>query len=312
MSRLSIKTSTKKPASGKSLSEAAQCYLLIGIPLIGFLVFTIWPILWSVQKSWYFYDMISQHTRFVGTENFIKVFHDKAYWHSWLTTFEFAAIKIPLEILLTFTLSVILSKKMRGTGIFRSAYLLPNIISVAVVGVIFSNIFQYFGVANIILKKLHLITANINWFETSTGSMFVLITSSIWNTFGMSMLCFCTALDNVPNELYEAAQMDGADAKQKLLHITVPVAAPVVRTIILITITNTLQTGDFVIALTNGVPGGSTYTVAAYLINTFMPAFSGNIVNVGYGCAVGIINSLIYALIAFVFLKSSGKYSQLY
>lgn len=302
----------KKQRKKLSSSVPAQCYLLLGMPLIGFFVFTIWPIIWSVSKAWFYYDRIPLNTKFVGFENFIRVFHDTKYWYSWLVTIKFTLIKVPIEIALSLILATLLAKRLKGSGFFRTMYFLPNIVSVAVVGVMFSNIFQYFGVANAYLVKWNIISENIDWFATTGGAMFVIVLSSVWNTFGINVLYFSAALNNIPKELYEAADIDGAVGMQKFFHVTVPMIAPIFQTILLLSITGTLQTGDFILAMTNGAPGGSTYTVAAYLISAFMPGFATDRVNVGYGCAVGIINSIVYACIAFGYMKLSKKMNEVY
>ncbi len=112
--------------------------------------------------------------------------------------------------------AVILNGRVKGKKAFSALYIfLPHIISIAIVGLIFSNMFDYFGIVNSWLIKLGLIEREISWFETTGRSMSVLVTSGVWATFGINVLYFVAALSNVPEELYEAAVIDGAGTVRK-------------------------------------------------------------------------------------------------
>ena len=192
-------------------SDQIQCYILLSLPIIGFLVFTIYPLVWSALKAFYFYDMIPNHTRFVGFDNFVTLFTKGGdYWRGWLVTLQFLLIKVPIEIPLALIIATILSKGLRGSNFFRNLYYLPCVISVAIVGIIFSNIFDVFGLANAWLTNLGVIDAPIDWFGGKWTAMFVLILGGIWSNLGTNVVYFTAALSNVPRELYEAADMEGA------------------------------------------------------------------------------------------------------
>lgn len=296
-------------------SDQIQCYLLLSLPIIGFLVFTIYPLIWSALKAFYFYDMIPNHTRFVGFDNFVTLFTKGGdYWRGWLVTLQFLLIKVPIEIPLALIIATILSKGLRGSNFFRNLYYLPCVISVAIVGIIFSNIFDVFGLANAWLSKLGIINAPIDWFGGKWTAMFVLILGGIWSNLGTNVVYFTAALSNVPRELYEAADMEGAGACTKFFKITVPMIAKVFQTILLLAINGTLRVGEYIIVMTNGAPAGKTLTAEAYVIKMFLPSFASgsSVVNVGYGCAVSIISSIICAAIGILYMRSTRKVSELY
>ena len=293
--------------------RARTAYLMLSPQIIGFFVFSLYPILCAVHKGFFYYDRIPQNTRFVGLANFIRVLtEDTSYWHTWLTTLKFAVYKMPIELILALVLAVFLSKNIKGKGIFRAVYYLPHIISVAIVGLIFSSLFDYFGFINAWLIKLGIITKEISWFSQPFSSLSVLVIAGVWSTFGINVLYFIAALSNVPDELYEAAEIDGAGALRKFFSITLPMIAPVLQIILLLSINGTLQTNEIVLTLTGGAPAGSTYTVMSYQVSQFVPGFATGTVNIGYGCAMSVITSIIMGTIAVFYNKFSNKLQNLY
>ena len=310
---MSILTKTNNSGIRKGLSVQTQCYLLIGLQIIGFFVFTIYPILWAAAKSWFFYDGIDANTIFVGWDNFITIFtKDYIYWNTWLTTIKFTIYKTFLEIPIALLLATLISKGLKGSNFFRSMFYLPNIISVAIIGVVFSNLFDYFGVMNNILLKLGFIDKPIDWFAGTGTSLAVLVIGSAWQTFGINVLYFCAAINNVPKVLYEAAEIDGAGSIRKFFSVTLPMIAPVFSTLMLLSINGTLHTSSYILVMTNGAPAGTTFTVGAYLVNKFVPGFAEGVVNIGYGCALSLVTSAIYSIIAIIYMKSTKKLKNLY
>lgn len=281
--------------------------------IIGFFVFSLYPILWAVRKGFYYYTGVPADTYFVGFENFKRVITtDTTYWGTWLTTLKFAVMKMPIEIILALLLAVMLSKNIRFKGFFRAVYYLPHIISVAIVGLIFANLYDYFGFVNAWLVKFGWIQKEISWFSETNTAMSVLVVSGIWSTFGINVLYFIAALSNVPDELYEAAELDGAGAVRKFFSITLPMIAPVFQTILLLSINGTLHTNEIVLALTGGAPAGTTHTVMSYQVNQFVPGFSTGTVNLGYGCAMSVITSVIMTAIALGYNRFSSKMQNVY
>jgi raffinose/stachyose/melibiose transport system permease protein len=295
------------------VKDAIQAYIMILLPIIGFFVFTLYPMLWSVKWAWFTYDMVPSHTKFVGWQNFITIFtHDLNYWKAWGNTFLFAVLKMPIEISLAFFLAVLLNGKLKGKGFFRSMFFMPNIISLAIIGLIFSNIFGYFGVANGLLQKWHIINEGVDWFSQKSTAMAIVVFASIWNTFGVNILYFLAALQNIPNELYESASLDGASKPTVMFKITLPMIAPVLQTILMLSIMGTLSTCDIILVMTNGGPGGQTNVVATYIINNFVPGFAASGANIGYGCAISIITSFVMGGITLIYMMFSKKLSTIY
>lgn len=310
MSTLTKTFNKSKPR--RSLSDSTQCYLLISLQIIGFFVFTIYPIIWAISKSWFYYNGNDMDTSFVGWENFIIAFRDARYWSTWAYTFKFAFYKIGIEIPLALILAVLISRGRKGSNLFRSICYLPHIISTAIVGVMISNMFDYFGILNNIFTTLGIIDKPVEWFASQSAATIVLVSGSTWCTFGINVLYFCAALSNVPKDLYESADIDGAGKIRQFFSITIPMIAPVVSTILLLSINGTLHVGEYILVTTGGGPAGSTNTVGSYLINSYVPGFASTTVNIGYGCALSLITTIIYSTIAVIYTKSTKKLQNIY
>lgn len=280
---------------------------MLAIPIIGFLVFNVYPIIWSFKWSFYSYTGAESSAVFVGLRNFITVFHDKTYWNALLTTEEFTLIKVPLEMCLACILAMILTKRMKGSSAFRAIYYMPNVVSVAVIGVIFTNMFGYFGVINDLLQKIGVISKGIDWFSTKWSALWMLALVSIWNTFGVNVMYFLSALANVPEELYESASLDGANGWNKFIHITLPCIRPVLGVVILLALLGTLSTNEYILALTGGAPNGTTHTVMSYLTQQYVPGFApeGD-VQLGYGSAMSLVTTIIFAVVGILQQKISN------
>lgn len=312
VSKVAVKK-TKKEHIKYEKNTVMWAYIMIGAEIIGFFALSVYPILWSVGLSWFSYDGIPSNTRFIGWLNYINAFtKDTTYWRSLLTTLQFALYKIPIELSLAFFIAVMLTKKLKGTGFFRTMYFMPYVISVAIVGLIFSNMFSYFGVMNRFFSFIGLTDGNIDWFANKWTAMTVLVMASIWNTIGINILYFISALSNVPEELYEAAKLDGAGKWGLIKHVTLPCIAPVCQIILMMSIIGTIGTSDIVLVLTGGAPAGQTYTVMPYITGTYAPGFADTNVNIGYGCSLAVITAVILATITVIYNKISAKMSEIY
>lgn len=312
MSRLERAKKVKTFTTYTKYGDEWQNYLMLAFPLIGFVVFTCYPLLWAMSLSFFDYDGVLAHTRFVGLDNLVSLFQDKIYWSTWITTIEFALYKVPIEMVLALFLALLLNKKFKGKGFFRSVFFLPNVISMSLMAVVLYNMFDIYGFINHVLKSLNIIDVPISWFETKFASLTVLVVGSIWHTFGINVLYFIAALNNVPEECYEAAKIDGATKWQVFRRIQLPLMAPVVQTILLLSINGTLHTGEYVYVMTGGAPAGTTHTVMSYLLSKYTPGVVGAVSNIGYGCASSFVTSILMCIIAIGYNKLSKRMSEIY
>ncbi len=297
----------KKKISAK---EAWQSYLMISVSLIGLFIFVIIPIFWVLRYCLCSYSGFGT-VKFVGLKNFIKVFtNSPKYWRSVGTTFIFAVGKLCIELPLALVLASILAKKLRGRGFFRGLYFMPSMLSVAVIGVIFSYMFSsYNGVVNEIIKFFGG-KGGIRFFADEKKALPVLMLASIWQNFGFNMLFFMTGLQSIPEEMYESGRLDGANNRQMFFHITIPMLGPVLQMVTMNALIGSLKVTDLVLTLTDGAPSGKTDTMMTYIYRQFFPKTSAP--NYGYASALTLVSAVILGIVTVIYLRSTKKAGEIY
>lgn len=279
--------------------------------LIGFILFTYVPIIYILRFA--FYESNGFRETFIGVENFIRVFtRDKAYWSSLLNTIVLSFGKLAVEIPLALFLAVLLNKGRKGTGFFRTVLFMPTVISAAIAGLIFSLMFASFnGTVNGILQNIGIIDRPISWFSQKGTAMFVIGFASVWNNFGINMVFFLMALQSVPQELYECADLDGANSFKRFFKITLPMIGPTFQVVLLNAIVGSLKMADLILSTTNGQPGGKTEVVMTYVFKYFF-GYDGRAVEVGYASCMALVTAIVLALISLFYMKSSKKLGNSY
>ena len=296
----------KKLHSANKIQEI----LMITPMTIGFLLFSVYPIIWVLRWSFFKYNGYSEPV-FVGLGNFIRVFsRDPAYWNSLKNTFLIAGMKMIFEIPLALVLAVLLNNKIKRSSFFRVVFFLPSVFSIAVVGLIFSILFgAYNGIVNAILKNIGLITQNISWFSDKGHAMFVIILVSLWTTFGLNMIYFLMGLQNISKSLYECASIDGANEVQQFFYITMPLVAPILQLVLMLSVLGTMKMTDLILVLTNGAPGGSTEVVMTYIFKYFFSYGESAAMEVqfGYASSMAVVTAVILGIVTLIYLKVSKK-----
>lgn len=291
--------------------EVITCYLMLSLAIIGFFVFTLYPMFWAAKTSFYTYDGIASHTKFVGWDNFKTLFRDAGYWKSWLVNIGLFIVKAPIEMLLAFITAYILTSKVKGAGIFRTIYYLPAIISGAIVALIFSNLFDFFGVINANLVRFGIISESINWFANTSTAFVVIVFATFWMSFGTNVLYMIAALSNVSDDVKESARLDGANEAAIMFKIILPMILPMLSVVLLLSINGILTLGELVLLLTGGAPAGTTFTVQAYLMRYTVPGFGG-VADLGYMSSAAIITSIIACIVGAAVNKCSNKLENVY
>ncbi len=215
---------------------------------------------------------------------------------------------MPLAMLL----AVLLNRGIRGTGFYRTMLFLPAITSTAIVGLVFSLMFASFdGIVNNILQSLNLISRPINWMGNKWTALEMLGIASIWNNFPINMIYFLMALQSVPKEIYECAELDGVTPWKRFWRITLPMIAPIAQVVILMAIVGSLKVSDLVLASTNGAPGGKTEVIMTYVFKYFF-GYSGRSVEIGYASAMSVVTGIFLAFISMIYMRVTNKMNQVY
>ncbi len=277
------------------------------------LVLGIYPLIWMLRYM--FYDYVGYgDALFVGLDNFRRLVGDQLFWESVGNTFVFAGGKLLLTIPLALLLAVLLNGKLRGRNFLRGIYFVPTVISTAVIAVVFYNIFNsYNGMINQLLMKYHIIAQPIDWLGPKHAMMTVIIVAA-WGAVGNYMLLFLAGLQNIPQDLYESASIDGAHAGQKFRYITIPMLGPVMQMIIMLAIIASLKGYESIMVITEGGPIGKTEVMYLYLYKLLFPVSTGSPVEqqIGYGSAVGFVIALIVGGITAVYYYSTKKMNKVF
>lgn len=294
--------------------DGIQAYLMLLPMLVGFALFTIYPMFWLIRWSWFSYDGMTT-AQFIGFDNFIRAFtRDPQYWGSLLNTFYIVAIKLLIEIPFALFLAVVLNSQKRINSFFRTIFFMPSIVSSAIVGLVFFLMFEPFhGSINYILKACGLIGTNINWFGSPYLADWVIIIASVWRGFGTNMIFFIMGLQNIPQEIYECADLDGAGVWKKFSKVTLPMLAPVMKVVLLLAIVNSIKMSDIVLVLTNGQPAGKTEVVMSYTFKYFFSyGAADSISQYGYSSALAEITAIIIGLITAIYFRATKNSSDIY
>jgi raffinose/stachyose/melibiose transport system permease protein len=295
--------------------DAIQEVLMILPMFIGFLLFTAYPIFWVLRWAFFNYDGYTIPI-FIGLENFKRAFtRDPTFWFTLYNTFLLSIAKLITEMPIAIVLAVLVNNKVKGSSFFRIIFFLPSVFSIAIIGLIFSILFSaYNGIVNELLVHFGFIEKNINWFGERWLAMFVVLLVSLWSTFGLVMIYFLMGLQNIPRELYECAQIDGASGIAQFFHITIPMLAPVMQVVFMISMLGTMKMTDLILVMTNGQPGGGTEVVMTYIFKYFFQYGDATVTpsQFGYASSLTVITALFLSAITVFYLKISNRMKEVY
>jgi len=282
-------------------SERVWSYLLLVPLVLTFGGFTLWPILASWWYSFFDWDGVGQATDWIGLDNFVEVVTNEAFWRSFWHSFLFSVVALLVELPLALVLAIMLNNpRLRGRNVYRLALFVPVVTTTAVVGIVFVALLDPVrGAVNEILTGLHLVGEPINFLGSTTTALPTLMVVDIWKGFGVTLIYWLAALQTVPKDLIEAAQIDGARRWGVLRHITVPVVLPIAIVIVLLLFQRSLNTFDLVQAMTAGGPSYATDVVPTYIYRyAFDPYMQAP--RYGFACAAGVIFGLLTLVLTLI------------
>lgn len=264
-------------------------YLFFAPFLIFYLGFTLWPLFASLIYSFLDWDGAKPITweRFVGVKNYLTILKTPLFWKSFINTVIFAtvntAIKLPLSLLMAI---ILLRKWLWMKRFFRTLFFTPMIVPVAIAGLIFTLLLNPAnGAVNDFLKSLGVIKRSLDFLGNSNTALLTVILVSVWQIFGQYMIYWMAALQNVPEEVYEAAEIDGVNEWQKLIHITLPIIRPLAVIIGFLAFVNALRVFGLIVTMTAGGPGSETYVVSYFI---YTQAFSEVPFRYGYASSAAL------------------------
>lgn len=275
--------------------------ILIGVNVVLFLVFFVWPGALGLLYSFTDYRGVGK-LNFIGLANFQKLFADSTFYAALSRTFLYTVLSVPLVYVCSLGVAALLvSKAVRGRTAAKIVIFLPWLISPIVVGVIWKWMFgQDFGFVNFVISSLG--GNPLPWSSDGNLALAVVIFATAWGGTAFNMLLFIAALKNIPEALLEAAELDGANAWQRFRNVTLPGIAPTSFMVILLSTIHAMKEFAMIQALTNGGPGTENTLIVQYIYKT---GFEQS--KVGYASAASMVLMVVLLAIALIQLRFNRK-----
>ena len=257
--------------------------------LVGILIFIIIPVICSFGLSFTKWDLINPIT-FAGFNNYREIFTEPLFFKILVNTFVFAISTSVLGVIIPLILACILNSKIRGSEFFKTAYFLPFITPMIVIGIVWQWIFD----PNIGLLA-NVLNLHINWLYDTNFAMPALIIVTVWKLIGYNMIIFLSSLSGISNSMFEAAKIDGANSVQTFINVTVPLMAPSIFFVVIITAISSFQVFDLIYLMTQGGPLDSTNVLVYAIYKNAFEYF-----NVGKASAIAYVLFFIILVLTLV------------
>lgn len=281
-------------------SEEMRSGLLFTLPwIIGFTIFLAWPLLSSLYYSLTDFSVLRKPV-WIGLDNYTELFQDEVFWKTLVNTFIFAALSIPIGTVFAILLSLLLNTGVKGMALYRTIFFIPSIVQPVSLAVLWLFLFRGDGgVINEALKAIGIANPP-DWMNSPDWSKPALVLMALWGV-GNAVVIYLAGLQNVPQALYEAADLDGASPISKTWHVTLPMISPVIQFNVVMGIIGSFQVFTIpYIMFPGGRPERSTYFYSMYLFdNAFI------FQRMGYASAMGWVMFIIIFALTMLFLRLS-------
>ncbi|RDI36471.1 carbohydrate ABC transporter permease [Falsibacillus pallidus] len=295
---ISTKPKTKAPLKQRMRKHLVHLFLLPAVVLYG--VFQLYPLITAVINSFYSWDGFSRDS-FVGFQNFTTLLTEspfketfiRAFTHNWI----FFIVTFFTELTIAFALALVINSRLKGKGFFKTIFFVPKLLSVIVIGFLFSLILNpTSGAINVLLKTVGLDFLAQPWLGNTSTALVTIVLIHSWAGIGFSMLIFLASLQSVDKEIFEAARIDGAHGVSMLFKITLPMVMNSVMTMTILTFIGSFETFELIFAM-QGSAGGpyySTDVLGTYFYRLAFGSAEGGQA-LGLGSAIAVILFLIIA-----------------
>jgi multiple sugar transport system permease protein len=289
---MTMKVKTTSPGKRRrQISKNVVAYSFILPNLLGFALFTLVPIVFSMVLAFTEWDGANDIT-WVGLENFRDMQEDKTFDIALHNTLWYVTGTVPLTMACALGLAVLLNQPIRGRSIFRTIYFFPYVSSIVAVAVVWNMLFYpSAGPVNEFLRTVG-VENPPRWSASIEWAMPTVVLASVWRGMGYYMVIYLAALQGIPAILYEAAEIDGANAWQKFRFITVPMLTPATFFISIMLTISSFKVFDLILVMTNGGPGRATNVLVIHAYNTAFRQFK-----FGYSSAIAMV---LFALVMFI------------
>jgi multiple sugar transport system permease protein len=284
---------TEPTLAGMARREMLLAYLFLLPTMLGILVFTAGPVLVSFGLSLFAWDVINP-AEFVGLANYQRLVTDPQVWTSFANTAKFVLFAVSMQLTLAFLLALGVQRKGMPKGLryfFRSAFFLPVLTSAASISIVLAYLFnKEFGVINYYLGQIGV--SAIPWLNSSAWALITVALAYVWQQVGFTFIVFIGGLGNLPTEVLEAAEIDGAAGWRRLWHVVLPLMSPTLLFAGVVGVINALQVFAEPFIMTHGGPGDASRTV---VLTLYEAAFKN--LELGYGSAIAMVLFLVIMLV---------------
>lgn len=273
----------KKGKRSRKIKDTLTAYSFIAPNFIGFAVITLVPIIFAVILAFYSWDG-SNPMEFIGVNNFTRMWNDQRVRTAFWNTIIYAVGTVPITLISSLLLAIVLNRKIFGRNFFRTMSFFPYVASLVAVTAVWNMIFAPVnGPINEILQAIGVVSPP-RWAADSDWAMVTVIMFSVWKQMGYYMVIFLAGLQGIPSELYEAAEIDGANRVQQFFNVTIPQLRPVTFFVLMMLTINSFKVYDIISMITQFGPGTSTLVLVGEIYNTAFINW-----DLGYSSAISLL-----------------------
>jgi ABC-type sugar transport system permease subunit len=274
-------------------------YLFLLPSMLLYALFVLYPFVNAIYLSLTDWNGVEAVKRFVGLSNYVKLTQDSLFWLSLRNNLVWVVVGTVAPITIALILAVLLWGRTWGGTLFRTAYFIPQVLPLAVVGIIWGWIYNpVFGALNHALEATGLEFLTRGWLGDPEVALFAVLAAAIWRSIGFVFVIILAGLQNVDLDLMDAARIDGANALQRLRNVTIPQLSNVLTMVTAILLIGGFQVFDIIFVMTGGGPANSTHVIATY---TYQSAFMEN--RVGYGAALSLVIAVVSLVATLIFIR---------
>jgi putative chitobiose transport system permease protein len=273
-----------KPTDRSLRPFTPYLFLLPALVMLGLTVF--YPAVQAFLLSFTRYEDFTQPPIWIGTKNFQRLWSDRLFWQTFGNTVLYLLCVVPVLVSVPLALAILVNQKLHGIRWFRAAYYIPVVISMVVAGIAWKWLYADNGLLNQLLRAVNL--PAVPWLTSPTLSIFSVMAVTVWKGLGYYMVIYLAGLQAIPQELYEAAAIDGSDGIKKHWDVTVPLMRPYLFLVAVISAISATKVFEEIYVMTRGGPNNSSATIVYYL---FDKAFGE--LEISYACTIGLVMFLM-------------------
>lgn len=285
---MSLETVNKKKKYNLNKESHLAAFFFLAPAVICLSIWFVYPMIQAFTISFMDFNyMFKERAAFVGLDNYVRIFKDPLFYQALKHSCTFVLVVVPIQTILALLLAVLINQKIKGRGIFRTAYYVPYVLSSVAV----ATVFMYFFVKDTSITRFFAFfgVPNVTWYANVNLALIFIAIMYIWQMIGFYMIYYLSGLQTIPSQVYEAAQIDGASKVQTFLHITIPMLKPTTFLVLTYGMIQAFQLYDQIAVVTAkngglGSPAGATSTVLTYFYTHSFKYF-----DMGLGSAVAVI-----------------------